>query len=219
MTKALTVRQPHAQLIALGVKSIETRSWAMKYRGRLVIHAAAKISREMDGLAGMIVVPGGGHWSVERKEELLVPPWDGKVQIPYELPLGAVVASCNLVDVVPIRESAEDGVATVSHMFIPAPKESPHAVNGRVEQLWLDDGRSCLPINDQLPYGDFTPGRYAWLLEDIKPVEERCPACWGDVWKEDADHDIWRWCKVCRAQGKCRPIPTKGRQGLWEWTA
>ncbi len=25
-------------------------------------------------------------------------------------------------------------------------------------------------IEDQRPYGDFTPGRYAWLLEDVRPI-------------------------------------------------
>lgn len=33
--------------------------------------------------------------------------------------------------------------------------------------------------------GDFTPGRYAWILKDIRPLH--------------------------------RPIPARGRQGLWTW--
>ena len=36
---ALSVRQPHANLIADGVKTIEVRSWATAYRGELVIVA------------------------------------------------------------------------------------------------------------------------------------------------------------------------------------
>lgn len=39
--RVLTVRQPWASLIALGVKTIETRSWSTDYRGPLAIHAAA----------------------------------------------------------------------------------------------------------------------------------------------------------------------------------
>lgn len=38
--KALTVRQPWASLIAMGAKTIETRSWQTRYRGRILIHAA-----------------------------------------------------------------------------------------------------------------------------------------------------------------------------------
>lgn len=37
--RALTVCQPFAHLIALGLKPIENREWPTKYRGDLVIHA------------------------------------------------------------------------------------------------------------------------------------------------------------------------------------
>lgn len=37
--KALTVRQPYAELIARGDKPIENRRWATAYRGPLAIHA------------------------------------------------------------------------------------------------------------------------------------------------------------------------------------
>lgn len=40
--KALTVREPYASLIALGMKHFETRSWQTKYRGDLAIHASVK---------------------------------------------------------------------------------------------------------------------------------------------------------------------------------
>ena len=40
--KALTIWQPYAQAIALGLKKFETRSWATKYRGPLAIHASIK---------------------------------------------------------------------------------------------------------------------------------------------------------------------------------
>src|SRR5579872_5081015 len=37
---ALTLRQPYATLICLGLKQIETRRWATYHRGPLLIHAA-----------------------------------------------------------------------------------------------------------------------------------------------------------------------------------
>lgn len=40
--KALTIKNPWAMLIALGVKDIENRTWKTNYRGRIYIHAAAK---------------------------------------------------------------------------------------------------------------------------------------------------------------------------------
>ncbi len=41
---ALTVCQPYAHLIAVGVKPIENRTWPTSYRGELAIHAG--LSRE-----------------------------------------------------------------------------------------------------------------------------------------------------------------------------
>jgi hypothetical protein len=40
--KALTVRQPWADLIVAGVKDVENRSWRTHYRGPLVIHSARR---------------------------------------------------------------------------------------------------------------------------------------------------------------------------------
>lgn len=38
--KAITLTQPWATLVAIGAKTIETRSWSTNYRGELAIHAA-----------------------------------------------------------------------------------------------------------------------------------------------------------------------------------
>ena len=40
--KALTLYQPYATAIALGLKKYETRSWATSYRGPLAIHTSVK---------------------------------------------------------------------------------------------------------------------------------------------------------------------------------
>lgn len=39
---ALTIKQPWAQLIMLGIKDIENRTWATEYRGPIFIHAGQK---------------------------------------------------------------------------------------------------------------------------------------------------------------------------------
>lgn len=41
--KILTVKQPWAWLIVSGLKDIENRSWATKYRGPLLIQSSAKL--------------------------------------------------------------------------------------------------------------------------------------------------------------------------------
>ena len=38
--KALSIKQPWASLIAHGIKDIENRTWATKYRGKVLIHAS-----------------------------------------------------------------------------------------------------------------------------------------------------------------------------------
>ncbi|RZJ91586.1 MAG: ASCH domain-containing protein, partial [Chryseobacterium sp.] len=40
--KSLSIKQPWASLIASGIKDIENRTWATKYRGRIYIHASGK---------------------------------------------------------------------------------------------------------------------------------------------------------------------------------
>lgn len=43
--KVLTIQQPWADLIVLGFKRVEFRSWTTDYRGPLVIHAAQKVDK------------------------------------------------------------------------------------------------------------------------------------------------------------------------------
>src|SRR5262245_54509744 len=50
--KAVCLIQPWASLVVHGVKKFETRSWATKYRGPLLICASAKIPTEVQLLCG-----------------------------------------------------------------------------------------------------------------------------------------------------------------------
>ena len=43
MSKALSIKQPWASLIAIGLKDVENRTWKTKYRGKLLIHAPSSI--------------------------------------------------------------------------------------------------------------------------------------------------------------------------------
>lgn len=40
--KAITIKQPWAHLICSGIKDIENRTWPTKFKGRVLVHAAAK---------------------------------------------------------------------------------------------------------------------------------------------------------------------------------
>lgn len=211
--KVLTLHQPWASLIALGVKSIETRSWSTKYRGPLAIHAGATVPTI--GLTGRV-----GCWFPLRKARVTryimqsIPNNPDDVPTRHALPLGAIVASCTLSDVVPMQS-----LATHRH-------DGPHLLvePGYELALWTPEARTI--TEDQRPYGDFAPGRFAWLLDDVKPTTERCPACWGigvrDRRPDENTDRVFPACDTCGGQGHgdfsgCDPIPAKGRQGLWEW--
>ena len=200
--KALTLWQPWASLIAVGAKTIETRSWSTKYRGPLAIHAAKRRPDTEMGEEG----PVGEIWqetSGDQYDNCLVqwaqtdavdyhpgtaPPADERWWfsmapdfVTTRMPLGAVVATCELVDVVPI-----DGMNEAGHDHFVCP-----SIYGDLTLYRFGHGGSQPStleedITDQLPYGYFSePGRFAWLLDMIRPL---------DV-----------------------PVLAKGRQGFWNW--
>lgn len=45
MNKAISIKQPWAYLICAGIKDIENRTWATKYRGRVYIHASSQMAK------------------------------------------------------------------------------------------------------------------------------------------------------------------------------
>lgn len=57
---ALSVRQPWAELLISGRKSIELRKWATDYRGRLWLHAGLKASPELERHFGLQGAYKGG---------------------------------------------------------------------------------------------------------------------------------------------------------------
>jgi hypothetical protein len=50
---ALTVLQPWAHLVASGIKTIETRTWATSYRGPLLIHAGQRVLEDVCATKGI----------------------------------------------------------------------------------------------------------------------------------------------------------------------
>lgn len=85
--KCLSVTQPWASLIILGVRTIEARFWHTAYRGPLAIHAAKRFPEAARALCGdeplrsLLRRSGFQSW--------------------FELPIGAVLGVVQLVDCVP----------------------------------------------------------------------------------------------------------------------
>ena len=120
--KAITLWQPWATLVAVGAKPFETRSWSTHYRGLLAIHAA-KTGKDIAQYRGRPKIEQAlarGGYCFET------------------LPLGVVVCTARLEDVLPAEMVARQGLA--------------------------DD------------FGDYSPGRFAWHLVDVRPLAEPQPA-------------------------------------------
>ena len=87
--KVLSLTQPWATLVAIGAKTIETRSWATRYRGPLAIHAA----KGLGSIGGPL-----GLMALCRTEPfhccLVAAGYTGTSQLPF----GAIVAVCTLDD-------------------------------------------------------------------------------------------------------------------------
>lgn len=86
--KALTLTQPWASAIALGHKHIETRSWGTRYRGPIAIHAAKGF-------------PDYARRFAETERAL--------GRCPARIPLGAIVATAVLVDVLGTQDALARG--------------------------------------------------------------------------------------------------------------
>jgi len=89
--KTLSLIQPWASLIMLGLKRYETRSWSTAYRGPILIHASGTRDRD-----------GRNLW-----ENLIADPLPPGFKVPTvpkryaDLPFGAVLCRAVLTEVIP----------------------------------------------------------------------------------------------------------------------
>jgi len=156
-TKAITLYQPWASLLACGAKKYETRSWATNYRGPIAIHAAAKKCdwRELPREAHYVMVQ-----AIRPITDKLSPTIG---YVPFDLlPYGAVIATAELVGC--WRITASDGK--------------------RACMLHLPNGNPCVSGNELL-FGDWTPGRYAWEFANMTMLPEPIPA--------RGQQRLWNW--------------------------
>ena len=123
--KAISLLQPWATLVVLGIKTIETRSWRTSYRGRILIHAS-------QGKAGNI-------FAAE-------PPFKKYIPNFKTLPFGAIIGEATITDVIP------------------------------VEMMQMTDELINRLTMEEKAFGDYSEGRYAWIMEDPKPFATPIPA-------------------------------------------
>lgn len=189
------------------VKRFETRSRRPPERligQRILIHATKQRPVSLYDVGLVASHDKDGAWTLWRQEP-------GPSSPPIPLPLGAIVGSAVLGEPLPIVDQYRSG-STVADL----PEEGRFAAG-----LWLlgpntpANGYPTL-IEDQRPYGDWSPGRWAWPLHDAAPVQERCPNCWGDgeVGEGLNPYGYPIGCRVCKHLGHRDPIPAKGRQQI-----
>jgi single-strand DNA-binding protein len=133
---ALSLWQPWATLVAVGAKRIETRSW--RYKGEVPVQLAIHATKTFPPAARALC-------SEEPYQTVLRV---NGYRSPESLPLGRVLATCTLLQCVPVETCRPDDYA-------------------------------------ELAFGDYTPGRFGWLLDDVRrldpPVQAR------------GAQGLWRW--------------------------
>jgi len=123
--KAISLLQPWASLVVMGVKKIETRNWRTTHRGTILIHAS-------QGKAGSI-------FAADLPFKKYIPDFK-------KLPFGAIVGQATITDVM------------------------------RIEMLEMPDELIDRLTMEEKAFGDYSEGRYAWLLEDHKQFDNPIPA-------------------------------------------
>lgn len=173
--KALTLWQPWASLIALGHKTIETRSWPARKSligQRIAIHAATRTA----GWGRRGTRTDIGPFEVEYDASGLL--LRGPIMWPYRLPLGAVVGTAVLADCVQMVaefwwHDMPPGVLLVTQTCL---------------EYWGkgdNEAHMLIDYTDQRPFGLFEPGRWAWLLTDVERFAEPIPA--------RGAQGLWNW--------------------------
>ena len=148
--RCLSLTQPYATLVSISAKTIETRSWKTNYRGPLAIHAAKGFPKwAKDICQGQPFRTCLGLPEPYSKGlNSYGPSWQGEIdEMVRELPRGCVLATCKLVDCERTDLFTSEGY-----------------------------GSGYRLTEQERAFGDYSPGRWAWVLEDVKPLAEPVPA-------------------------------------------
>lgn len=157
--KAITIWQPWASLIVCGAKKYETRSWKTDYRGKIAIHAAKKdiysivnrlphdmTTKMFQCLYGAFDIYSGALKKLENTQ-------------------GYIIATAELIDCLRIVNNPGTNIDIAKH--IPIGAES--LTNDKHHP---DFGKYIVPTKQEMLFGDWTPGRYAWELANVQILPE-----------------------------------------------
>lgn len=160
--KAISVWQPWAQLIACGAKPYETRHWPPPrdlIGTTIAIHAAKKVNRAAAALAEDLVYgqhPAGGFDLADRIDASFCDAEDEHCATfgRAALPAGCVVALARLDAAFQLGErSTATAVPAATVVRRLTSRAMPECFTVRIDD-----------------FGDYSPGRWAWLLTDVRPL-------------------------------------------------
>lgn len=165
--KVLTLWQPWASLVVLGVKTIETRSYPVNRLGghpelgeTIAIHAAARRPTVADMAAVFNSPKALGAWIDAGYRYPVVSALPaGEQLVRYGRgcssgPLGALIGTCRITAHAPMTGPRPDLEGTDHVDFTRSPMIWHHPTG------WVN-------IEHQRHLGWWEPGRWAWLLDDI----------------------------------------------------
>lgn len=184
----VSLYQPEATLVVIGEKTNETRSWSTKYRGRLLIHATKRFTRgDLSKCYAYNFIPALRRF---------IPSGD----ISPALPHGAILGSVEVVECLEIIGDPINFCACghADHMHKARPRDIGY---GHCQALGCAStcrvfrrATMSKPPEPELSFGDYTPGRYAWVLrhpirfplpipfrghQKLFDVPERLVPAWG----------------------------------------
>ena len=171
--KALTLWLPWASLVAAGLKTSETRSWPPPrdlIGKRLAIHQGqhrTRLDEVGDDLADL---------TTEQLGILDGRPSGSPLLDPHShLPRGVIVATATLVDAFEV----------IHYTLVDRGGVTEECHSG----FRLGSGEYQTVLNDGL--GDYTCGRWVWLLDNIKALDEPIPAVGRQrFWDWDAPEGV-----------------------------
>ena len=218
--KVITVDQPYASLIMAGVKRWETRgnppNGDMRPDGVRGLPGLKVDAGERIGVAASLRKRDVTEIGWEPWLPLLDPEDSGRLAEPMSF--GAILGTVEVTRVMPVVSEWSDLPAgwDESSPFIVAVKSAGSLAVWNPESA-VPQGFVTVDISDQVPFGHWVPGGWAWELADPIPTTEQCPACKGNGWFRETDGSPTR-CYVCDNDWVCDPVPVKGKQGVWKWT-
>ena len=196
--KAFTLYQPYASLIACGAKRFETRGWYTHYRGKIAIHAglkklSANYYIENYGFQELVIFQKSVNSALNfepRTDDRDVdnPVLPEAMTYNYgisDLPYGAIIATADLTNCYDIGETNKiNGFLRKEYTDKGLMPYDEKNVYCEVKTSNKKGGLLFITENELL-FGDWTEGRYAWELQNIEVFAEPIPA--------KGRQGLWNW--------------------------